>query len=213
MKGRFTTIFILGIAAVAIIYVLISSNSNKQVSEQNQFLTEGEQSDQTAENEQDVNTEEIINEDGEIKTGIFEGMIAEDFTLPLWETEEKKALSDYRGEIVILNMWASWCPPCRKEMPDLIQLHDDYKEQGVAVVGINMASVERNAYDAKEFMEEFQVNFPTLVDVDGEVADIYQVLGIPVTYVLNEDGVIYKRIMGAVTYDMLAEFISEIKKQ
>ncbi|MBU8907856.1 TlpA family protein disulfide reductase [Desertibacillus haloalkaliphilus] len=137
-------------------------------------------------------------------------MVAEDFTLPLWGTDETSSLSDYRGEIVIMNMWASWCPPCRKEMPDLDRLYQDYKDVGVTVLGVNMNKFERTTEDADAFLEEFDVSFPTLIDVDGDVATDYQIQGLPMTYIIDEDGVINLVIRGEVNYEGLEEIILEM---
>lgn len=152
------------------------------------------------------------------KIGAEQGMIAPDFTLPLWHTQEDASLSSYRGEIVVLNLWASWCPPCRKEMPDLIQLYEDYKGKGVTVLGVNLATHERSADGANEFMVEFDVPFPTFIDqpIDstnrrGIVSSLYNIQSIPYTYILDKNGKIVHVIKGFVTYEMLENLITELK--
>ncbi|RXI98202.1 TlpA family protein disulfide reductase [Anaerobacillus alkaliphilus] len=151
------------------------------------------------------------------KVGAEKGMLAPDFTLPLWETGEQASLSSYRGEIVVLNLWASWCPPCRKEMPDLIRLHEDYKNQGVVVLGVNLATHERDENGVEEFMNEFKVNFPTFIDqpIDqvnrrGVVASSYNIQSIPYTYIIDSNGRIAHVIRGEVTYGMLETLIKEL---
>jgi peroxiredoxin len=150
------------------------------------------------------------------KIGAEEGMIAPDFSLPLWHTGEVVELSSFRGEIVVLNLWASWCPPCRNEMPELNQLYEDYKGKGVKVVGVNLASHERSPEGAAEFMEEFNVQFPTFVDQPNEdnkgiVSTLYNINSIPYTYVIDQDGKISRVHRGAVTYEMLVNYIEEVK--
>ncbi len=150
------------------------------------------------------------------RVGAEEGMIAPDFTLPLWHTGEEAELSSFRGDIVVLNLWASWCPPCREEMPDLIELSNNYKGKGVKVVGVNLALQERSPEDADEFMEEFGVDFPTFVDQPNEdrrgvVSTLYNIDSIPFTYVIDRDGVIVKVYRGLVRYEWLEEFIEEIR--
>ena len=151
------------------------------------------------------------------KVGAEQGMIAPDFTLPLWETNEEASLSSFRGEIVVLNLWASWCPPCRKEMPDLIRLSEEYNDKGVAVLGVNLATHERDANGPAEFMETFGVTFPTFIDqpIDkvnqrGVVSSLYNIQSIPYTYILDKEGKIAYIFHGAVTYEMLEKVIKEL---
>ncbi|MCT8140359.1 TlpA family protein disulfide reductase [Anaerobacillus sp. CMMVII] len=151
------------------------------------------------------------------KVGAEKGMLAPDFTLPLWENQEETSLSDYQGEIVILNLWASWCPPCRKEMPDLVRLSDDFKGHGVVVLGVNLATHERDANGAAEFMETFNVTFPTFVDQPldsvnrrGVVSSLYNIQSIPYTYILDQKGKIAHVIRGEVTYEMLETLVKEL---
>lgn len=150
------------------------------------------------------------------KVGISEGMIAPDFGLPLWHSDEVKKLSDFRGEIVVLNLWASWCPPCRKEMPALMKLSEDYKGKGVTVLGVNLATHERNNSGADEFMEHFGVEFPTFIDLPiengrGVVSSRYNINSIPYTYIIDREGTIVEVFQGEVTYSMLETAINEVK--
>lgn len=150
------------------------------------------------------------------RVGAEVGKNAPDFNLPLWHTGEFAKLSSFRGDIVVLNLWASWCPPCKKEMPDLIRLSNDYQDKGVKVVGVNLATHERASDSADEFMVEYGVDFPTFVDQPGEerrgiVASLYNINSIPYTYILDQDGRISKIFSGEVTYEMLQEFIEELR--
>ncbi|MFN7251054.1 MAG: TlpA family protein disulfide reductase [Anaerobacillus sp.] len=151
------------------------------------------------------------------QVGVEKGMLAPDFTLPLWGTDTEESLSSYQGDIVVLNLWASWCPPCQKEMPDLIRLSEDYKDKGVKVLGINLATHERNAEGADEFMVEYGVTFPTFVDqpIDnvnrrGIVSSLYNIQSIPYTYILDGKGKIAHVIRGEVTYEILDKLIKEL---
>lgn len=138
--------------------------------------------------------------------GVEQGNKAVDFTLPMWQGDEG-ALSDYRGNVVVLNMWASWCPPCRAEMPDLIQFYDDYKEKGVTILGVNMYRYERKRTDAEDFLNEFAVNFPILFDIEAEVASLYLPLVFPTTYIVDDKGVIKEIIKGEVNYERLQKIV------
>ncbi len=149
--------------------------------------------------------------------GIEEGKLAPDFTLPLWNKNEEASLSSFRGKIVVLNLWASWCPPCRQEMPEFIRLYENYKDKGVHVLGVNLATHERDASGVDEFMEYFGVPFPTFVDqpIDevnqrGVVSTLYNINSIPYTYILDENGKIVHIIQGATTYDMLEKLIKNL---
>ena len=138
--------------------------------------------------------------------GVEQGNQAVDFTLPLWKGNES-SLSDYRGTIVVMNAWASWCPPCRDEMPDLMQFYDDYKDKGVTVLGVNMYRYERKRTDPKDFLNEFNVNFPIVFDKEGEFAKTYLPVYLPTTYILDKEGVIKKIHNGEINYEGLQKLI------
>jgi len=144
--------------------------------------------------------------------GADQGMIAHDFTLPMWEKEGLKSLSDYEGDVIVLNLWASWCPPCIKEMPDLMQLADNYKKEGLSVLTVNMHKFERTKNDAPAFMEEQGITLPTFFDMDGEVAELYQVTALPTTYIMDRDMVILHVITGEVNYEGLETLIKPLFK-
>ncbi len=94
-------------------------------------------------------------------------------------------LADYRGQVVVLNFWASWCGPCRTEMPILEQLHKQYRAKGFTMVGVN---VEPNSADALKALQKTPVSFPILFDTDSTVSKLYQVQGMPNTVILDRKG-------------------------
>jgi peroxiredoxin len=112
------------------------------------------------------------------------GTEAPDWTLKDAEGREHK-LSDYKGRIVVLDFWATWCPHCRNAMPSMQKLHDTYKERGVAIFGVNCR--EKGPVDAGAFVREAGYNYTVLVD-SGEVAVKYRVKGIPAFFVIGPDG-------------------------
>lgn len=134
------------------------------------------------------------------------GMIAENFSLPM-HTQAQGELWDYRDDVIILNMWASWCEPCRDEMPDLMDLQADYEEQGLHVVTVNMQKTERTLQDAPDFIDEVGITLPVFFDVDGEVADRYKIFAMPMTYIIDREGVIKHVIRGEVDYEGLESLI------
>jgi thiol-disulfide isomerase/thioredoxin len=98
---------------------------------------------------------------------------------------KKVNLNDFRGKVVLLNFWASWCGPCRKEMPILEQLHKQYQAKGVTLVGVN---VEPSSDDAVKWLKGTPVSFPILFDRDSSVSKLYQVQGMPNTVILDRKG-------------------------
>lgn len=104
---------------------------------------------------------------------------------------------DLLGQPVLINFWASWCPPCRAEMPDLVEVSKLYGDQ-LAFIGINVTSQD-GLSQGKQFIEEFAMNYPNLVDKDGSVSRRYQVPPIPTTLVIDAGGTIVYRKMGGMT--------------
>jgi len=109
---------------------------------------------------------------------------APDFTLKSNSGENLK-LSELRGEVVLINFWASWCGPCRQEMPILSELHDKYKAMGFTVLGVN---VEENSSKARKLLKEIPVSFPVLFDNNSTVSKQYDVVAMPSTVLVDRNG-------------------------
>ncbi len=109
---------------------------------------------------------------------------APDFTLKSLSGKNMK-LSEMRGTVILLNFWASWCAPCRLEMPLLTQLHDKYKDLGFTVLGVN---VEEDSNMARRYIAERPVDFPVLLDNTNKVSKLYKVVAMPTTVVIDRDG-------------------------
>lgn len=104
------------------------------------------------------------------------------------------ALAHLRGKVVFLNFWATWCPPCRTEMPSMERLHREFKDQGLAMVAVD---VDESPRQVARFMEEFRLSFPALLDEDAEVAGRYGVNGLPMTVLIDRTGRILGKALGA----------------
>ena len=109
---------------------------------------------------------------------------APDFTLKSASGENLR-LSELRGDVVMINFWASWCGPCRQEMPILSELHDKYKSMGFTVLGVN---VEENSSEARKLLKEMPVSFPLLFDNDSSVSRQYDVVAMPSTVLVDRNG-------------------------
>jgi peroxiredoxin len=111
---------------------------------------------------------------------------APDFTLKSLEGSNLR-LEEYRGQVVLINFWASWCGPCRQEMPLLDRLHHRYEDTGFAVLGVN---VEGEIEAAQEIVDKTNVTFPILIDDGQKVSEMYNLQAMPSTVVVDRDGVI-----------------------
>ena len=109
---------------------------------------------------------------------------APDFTLKSMDGDNIK-LSEMAGNVVLINFWASWCGPCREEMPLLNSLHNKYEPLGFAVFGVN---VEEDIDQAKAFLRDFPVDFPVLLDNTNRVSKQYEVIAMPTTIMVDRDG-------------------------
>jgi len=107
-------------------------------------------------------------------------------------------LSDYRGKVVVVNFWATWCPPCRFEMPSLERAWSTLKDKDVVVLAIN---VGESADVIFEFTGQSPMSFPLPMDLDGAVIKQYPVTGLPTTYVINPDGMVTHRAVGSREWD------------
>ncbi|MGB5178995.1 MAG: TlpA disulfide reductase family protein [Gammaproteobacteria bacterium] len=123
--------------------------------------------------------------------------VAPDFTLQ--DTSGKThSLSDYRGRPVIINFWTTWCPPCREELPSMNRAWHLIKEEGIAMLAINMGEDEDTIF---LFSADYPTDFPVLMDRSGEVIEQWPVKGLPTTYVIAPDGTIAYRAIGSREWD------------
>jgi len=117
---------------------------------------------------------------------------APDFTLPNLEGK-KIALKDFRGKLLMLNFWASWCLPCREEMPAMERLYQRYKDKGFVILGVNIKDEKKSALS---FVKELKITFPIAFDPKGEVGLLYGAWGLPTTYLIDAKGIALARACG-----------------
>ena len=132
------------------------------------------------------------------------GTEAPEFSLPDLDGKVVKT-SDLRGKVVILDFWATWCPPCRQEVPHFVALQSKYRDQGLAIVGLSLD--KGGVQDVKPFVEEYNVNYMMLIANDETARDYGGITGIPTTFVLDKDGKIVKRFMGYTDPEVFEETI------
>lgn len=109
------------------------------------------------------------------------------------------SLSDYRGRVVLVNIWATWCLPCRVEMPSIERLHQALKDSGFVVLAVSIDQDDERV--VKEFAGELGLTFDILHDASGRIQQTYQTTGVPESFLLNRQGVIVRRIIGAMEWD------------
>ncbi|MCS7351945.1 TlpA family protein disulfide reductase [Thermoflexus sp.] len=104
-------------------------------------------------------------------------------------------LKDLQGKVVLLNFWATWCAPCREEMPLLSQIYREYHSQGLEILGVNLTSQDDFA-EVRNFVEEFDLPFPILLDHNAQVERAYRIFGVPTTVFITREGIIHRVVVG-----------------
>lgn len=108
---------------------------------------------------------------------------------------ELKTLSDYRGQVILLNIWATWCDPCKKEMPSMEALHRDLKDRGLAVVAVSVDNVDMES-TIRQFVKDYDLTFDVLYDRAELFRAVYRYTGVPETYIIDREGVIRRKWIG-----------------
>lgn len=121
---------------------------------------------------------------------------------------KKVALADYRGKPLVINFWASWCPPCRGEQPDFVKAHEKFGDR-VQFLGINFRDSEA---PAAKFMRDFKVNYESIYDPSGRIGFKYGVKALPATFFVDAQGKIIRREIGGVTKKNLLKGIDQLLK-
>lgn len=151
-------------------------------------------------------TQTIQLEDVEI--GIQKGKRAPNFTLLDLDGNEVE-LSDFIGKKVILNFWATWCPPCRAEMPHMESIYKKNNKE-VVVLAVNLSNTEKSDSDVQEFVKDFKLSFPIVMDTKGEISGQYQVFAYPTSLMIDSQGVIQEIYRGAINEDIMKKSLSNM---
>ncbi len=130
-------------------------------------------------------------------------VLAPDFTLATLNGDIV-SLNDLKGKVILLNFWATWCPPCRKEIPDFIKLYDKYNKDGLEIVGVTLNSGALK--DVQTFVKQNKMNYPILTDIDGQETQMtamkygkavnQPITGVPTSFIIDRDGYIVKMYIG-----------------
>lgn len=138
--------------------------------------------------------------------GVNEGNQARDFTLEALDGTEV-SLSDFKGRVVLINFWATWCAPCRAEVPDLQAAYEARQGDGFVVLGVN---VEESRPAVESFVAEFDMTYPVLLDETGDVLKLYRAIGLPMSIVVDQEGLIQARHIGYLSEGQLEDYLEQV---
>ena len=141
------------------------------------------------------------------EVGLERGNLAPDFEVTTLNGEQVR-LSDYRGERIMLNFWATWCPPCRAEMPDMQKL---YEEEDVTILAVNMTETESNIEAVGTFVDDYELTFPILMDETSDVMTSYKIQAYPTSYMIDSNGRIQHVSLGAMNHDQMLQLLNKME--
>lgn len=125
------------------------------------------------------------------------GLAAPDFTFPGLDGK-MVSLSDYRGKIVLVNIWATWCPPCVEEMPSMEKLYQKLKGENFEILAVSIDSLGEKV--VAPFMKKYKLTFPALIDSAGDIRIGYRTTGVPESFIIDKDGILVKKIIGSLNW-------------
>jgi peroxiredoxin len=118
---------------------------------------------------------------------------APNFSLPGLDGQ-MVSLTDYKGKVVLLNIWATWCPPCVEEMPSMEKLYQELQGEGFEILAVSID--ESGAQDVLPFMKKHKLSFPALIDSRGTLKGLYQTTGVPESFIIDKDGMLVEKVIG-----------------
>lgn len=132
-----------------------------------------------------------------------------DITLPTPDGE-MLSLSDYRGQVVFLNFWGTYCPPCVAELPELQEVYDELKDDGFVIIGLN---AEEKPEKVKAFVEENGITFPIIISDDATINPVYQLKHMPTTWFIDKNGILRGKIEGQMSKDMALKIAHKLLEE
>lgn len=123
-------------------------------------------------------------------------------------TGKNASLSSFRGKVVLINFWATWCPPCRSEMPSLNKLYKEYRDKGLVVMAV---STDRNGSTVRDYLNKNPVDLPIFIDSDLKISRLFKVFSMPTTFLIDRNGIILQRYLGEEDWDS-ADIRGKIKE-
>ncbi|MFD0590376.1 TlpA family protein disulfide reductase [Paenibacillus sp. GCM10027627] len=155
---------------------------------------------------------ENYGDSGEDATGASKG----DNAPPIELTDnrgERVALDDYLGREVVISFWTTWCGVCKTEMPHMQRLYDEYRSEddGAVLLSVNVTSQDAGEAAVHDYMEKYGYTFPVALDKEGEIFEAYQVKAYPTTYIIDRNGVIRERFVGAISYEDMKERVGRVR--
>jgi peroxiredoxin len=139
--------------------------------------------------------------DGKTQTAAAVGFIAPDFHLTALSGDTYQ-LSEFRGKVILINVWTSWCPPCKNEMPDIEKVYVDFKDRGFEVLAVNSTNQD-NKSAVTEFSTQLGLTFPVLLDLDGQITREYRVFSLPTSFLVDPAGIIRNIWIGQIPQALL----------
>ncbi len=155
-------------------------------------------------------------ENFQYKVSFVDSIVTRDGLTPnfYWQDSTGKLVSfdGIHKKVTLINFWATWCTPCKKEIPDLIEINKEFADAGVTVIGISTDKGVRVLDEVREFVDENNINYPIIID-NGKLSEAFgNIRGIPVTFLIDEDKNIVKKFLGIKSKDFFVEQIKEIMK-
>ncbi|MFF2796846.1 peroxiredoxin family protein [Lysinibacillus xylanilyticus] len=171
---------------------------------------------QQIDKDREIETTSLGKEMDERKIGLKNGDTPPDFTLTSLDGKDV-TLSELRGKKVVLNFWATWCPPCKAEMPHMQNYYEQYaKKDNVEIIAVNLTKAERDVTDDAKvdsvmtFRDSYNLTFPILLDPKNSAGEDYQILTIPTTYFIDSNGYIQRAIKGPMNVEMLKQYVEAL---
>ena len=151
---------------------------------------------------QDTETAELL----DVNVGIAVGDLAPDFTGTTVDGQTV-SLSEQKGKLVVVNVFASWCGPCRVETPHLVELYNELDNDQVEFIGLNL---QETPEAVQSFKEEFFINYPLVLNEGGEITDIYRPIGLPTTWFIDQEGIVRFTFSGPMTKESLQVILDDV---